>query len=492
MIENHDAQRDARTNYREMVNQIGKKEFTLLKMQEYGFWPKDLPTPYERQKNETIDEYTHRQGLTKEYQKIIDKIAKLYEDKDEINKKLRELGKQYDETWDYEKIRLDVSQKIMEESIARRAERKEQRELLKKQRSEAWQKKKAEEILYIGKGYSSMLQDRESDDERLTSLRLPLINTDRELAEFLGMELLKLRFLVYHRDVVLVDHYHRYTIPKKKGGLRNIAVPKPLLKRAQKKILEEILVKIPVSSYAHGFLEGKSVVSGAVCHVKKPQLLINMDIEDFFPTITFERVRGMFKAFGYSGYIASLLAMICTYCERMAIDVRGKVKYVKTSPRILPQGSPASPMITNILCVKLDKRLGGLSRKFGFVYTRYADDISFSMKDAGNIDEGKFCGLVSKILKDEGFNINRSKTRFLRGNNRQEITGVVINNDEMGVTKKWVKRLRAAIYNANKVKAQGNVPFETKNEIAGMAAWLKSVNEERYRGIIDSAMEVIK
>ena len=498
MIDNHENIQNTQAEYRQRVNHMGKKEFTLLKMQEYGFWPKNLPTPYERQDNETPEQYEKRKELLKEYQRIIDEIGNLYKEKDDINIKLRQLMKEYDQTWDYEKIRLDVGKKIMQESIARRAERKKQKELEKKQRSEAWEKKKSEEIVFIGKGYSGQLDHREIHEERLVSQGLPIIKTDKDLAKLLGIEYKQLRFLVYHRDVVYVDHYNRYTIPKKKGGTRNIAAPKATMKTAQRKILEEILSKISISEHAHGFLKGKSVVSGAQSHVKQPELLINMDLENFFPTITFERVRGMFRAFGYSGYIASLLAMICTYCERMPIEVRGEIKYVKTSDRIMPQGSPASPMITNIICMKLDKRLSGLATESGFVYTRYADDMSFSLREEktlenSNLDTRKFCGLILKIVSEEGFKINKAKTRFLRKNNRQCITGVVINNEEIGVPKKWIKRLRAAIYNANKLKVSGDaVPSHVINEISGMTAWIKSVNAERYKDIIDDAMKLIK
>ncbi|BDR70307.1 hypothetical protein K144313037_17190 [Clostridium tetani] len=486
MIEN-------KQNYREAINQMGKKEFTLIKMQEYGFWPKDLPTPYERQENETKEQYAQRKDLLNKYQKVADEITKLYEEKDKINAKLRELQKKYNETWDYEKIRLDVSKTIMEESIKRRAKRKKQREFEKQQRSEAWKRTKEDNIVFIGKGYSGSLQDVETNIEKLKAQKLPIIKDDKELAGFLGIEYKKLRFLVYHRDVVSVDNYYRYTIPKKKGGVRNIAAPKSLLKNTQRKILEEILSKLPVSEYAHGFLKEKSVVSGAKAHKNKPELLINIDLEDFFPTITFERVRGMFKGFGYSGYVASLLSMICTYCERMEVEVRGEIKYVKTSHRILPQGSPASPMITNIICRKLDKRLSGLASKYSFTYTRYADDMSFSfINENTDLTYGRLIGLISKIVKEEGFNINKNKTKFLRQNNRQCITGIVINNEEIGVPKKWIKNLRAAIYNANKLKNNEQIPSsKTINEISGMTSWIKSVNSEKYKNIIDDAMNLI-
>lgn len=496
-------------NYRKAVNSMGKKEFTLLKMQEYGFWPKDLPTPYERQRSETEEEYKKRQKLLKKYEEIINNIDKLYKEKDSINNKLKELKKKYDETWDYEKIRKDVSQIIMKESIERRKEKKRLKELEKKEKSNAWKKIKEENIVYIGKGYSKALFLKETNVENLEKLNLPVIKDDKELAEFLNIEYKQLRYLTYHRDVVKFDNYVRYTVPKKKGGVRNIAAPKKILKNVQRTILDKILSKIEINQCAHGFIQGKSVVSGAQVHnVKKAELLINMDLENFFPTITFERVRGMFEKFGYSGYVSSLLAMICTYCERMEMEIKGEKLYVKTSDRILPQGSPCSPMITNIICNKLDKRLNGLANKYDFVYSRYADDMSFSFPKGNIILEssendksdknndlniGKILGIISKIIGEEGFNINNEKTKFLRENNRQAITGIVINNDEIGVPKKWVKNLRAAVHNASKLKECGsNIPDNVKNEIKGMASWLSCVNRQRYSVIIQQCENLIK
>lgn len=477
--------------YRQAINEMGKKEFTLKKMQEYGFWPKDLPTPYEIQRNETEEQYAKKRALISQYERIVDQINKLYEEKSEINARLAQLKRKYDQTWDYEKIRVDIAKEIMQESIKRRKEKKEQRKLEKQKRHEAWLSKKENNIIFIGKGYSDLLHDQSVDEQKLLENNMPLIKTDKELAQLLGITYQELRFLVYHRDVVTTDHYHRYTVPKRKGGTRNIAAPKPKLKATQKKVLEEILNKVPISESAHGFIKGRSVVSGAQIHNKEPKLLINLDIKDFFPTITFERVRGMFKDFGYSGYIASLLAMLCTYCERTAIEVRGQTRYVKISNRILPQGAPSSPMITNIICRKLDYRLSTLASKLGFVYSRYADDMSFTFSNVENINPGKLCGLISKIVRAEGFTINEKKTRFLRPNNRQAVTGVIINNGELGVKKEWVKRLRAAIYNANKLMETGEVPAKSIHEISGMAAWLESVNADRYHSIIECAKEII-
>ena len=485
---------DTKAEYRNLVKNMGKKEFTFLKMQEYGFWPSNLPTPYERQKNETAQDFENRKKLLDEFQKLSEKLSEAYQQKEEIEKKLSHLKKEYQDTWDYEKIRAVVAQEIRKESIARRAEKKAERERQKQLKSEALNKRKAENIIFIGKGYSNLLGKKETDIQKLKENQMPVIETDRELAEFLQLDYNTLRYLVYHRDVVTFDNYYRFDIPKKSGGTRHIAAPKTHLKAAQRQILEHILQKVEVSDFSHGFIKSRSVLTSAKAHGTSPDLLINIDLENFFPTITFERVRGLYQSFGYSGYIASLLAMICTYCERMPLEIKGEIKYIKTSDRILPQGSPASPMITNIICRNIDKRINGLCEKLGVTYTRYADDMSFSY--TGNTDDfaiGSFLNSINKIIEAEGFHMKEEKTHILRKHNRQYITGIVINNEEIGVPKKWVKILKASIHNAQKLKASGgSVSSKTIYEISGKIAWLKSVNAERYQKIIKEGTEFLK
>ncbi|MFG6383128.1 MAG: RNA-directed DNA polymerase [Lachnospiraceae bacterium] len=484
---------DTKAEYRNLVNNMGKKEFTFMKMQEYGFWPNNLPTPYERQENETEQDFENRKKLLDEFQKLSEKISNVYQEKREIEIKLSHLKKEYQGTWDYERIRAVVAQEIMKESIARRAERKAERERQKQLKSEAWKKRKAENIIFIGKGYSSLLGKKETDVQKLQENQMPIIETDKELAEFLQIEYKTLRYLVYHRDVVTFDNYYRFDIPKKSGGMRQIAAPKTQLKMAQRKILEEILQKIEVSDLSHGFVKSRSILTGAKVHNTSPDLLINIDLENFFPTITFERVRGLYQSFGYSGYIASLLAMLCTYCERMPLEIKGEIKYIKTSDRILPQGSPASPMITNIICRNMDKRMNGLCQKLGITYTRYADDMSFSyMGDIEHLAIGSFLNSINKIIEAEGFHMKKEKTHILRKNNRQYITGIVI-NEEIGVPKKWVKILKASMHNAQKLHdSGGSVSSQTIHEISGKIAWLKSVNAERYQKIIQQGTELLK
>lgn len=347
-------------------------------------------------------------------------------------------------------------------------------------------------IIFVGKGYSSFLNNEDVDREKLEENGLPQIYNSHALADFLELDYKELQFISYHREIIETDHYIRYKIPKRSGGERSIAAPKPILKRAQRNILDLILSKVEIADVAHGFLKNKSIITNAKNHSSLPKLIINIDIKDFFPSITFERIRGMYKSLGYSGYIASILAIICTFCERMAIEVDEKTRFVATTKRILPQGSPASPMITNIICRRMDSRLEGLSKKFSFTYTRYADDMSFSTQEENKDELARFYGLIQKIIKEEGFEINRLKTRFLRRNNQQNVTGLVVNNESLGIPRKWIRQLRAAIHNARKDIENGkDVPINTICEIEGMVSWVKSINYRRYIKIIEQGTILI-
>jgi len=471
---------------REEMFQMGRKEYTLMKMQEYGFWPENLPTPYERQENESPEVFEKRNKIIEEQKALATQIAKFYEERSEIDKQLRSLRAKHAHTWDIERIRKDIKQTIMRESIKRRAERKKQKELERQEANAKRRKYMDENIIFVGKGYSSWLKNKETQLNKLDIYGLPIVHTDKELATLLGLEYKQLRFLAYHRDVVVTDHYYRFEVPKRSGGMRKIAAPNTLLKLAQRRILSEILEKVTVSDSAHGFIEGRSVLTGATPHIIKPELLINVDLENFFPSITFKRVRKMFNDLGYSGYISSILAILCTYCERIPIEVKGKVQYVKTSDRILPQGSPASPMITNIICRDLDTKMNELAKKYDFVYSRYADDMSFSFaKEPNNELLNSFMFDFNKLLYKEGLKANKEKTRYLRPNNRQCVTGIVVNNNEPGLPRNWVRKVRATLFNAKKLQAEGKLTCEVVYELSGMASWLKAVNPQRYSKLID-------
>ena len=142
-------------------------------------------------------------------------------------------------------------------------------------------------------------------------------------------------------------------------------------------VFDEILRRLEPEPQAHGFVPGRSIVTNAASHTGKA-VVCNLDLKDFFPSITFRRVKGLFRKLGYGEHVATLLALLCTEPPRVPVELDGKTYHVALGARVLPQGACTSPAITNALCRRLDRRLDGLARRHGFAYTRYADDLTFS------------------------------------------------------------------------------------------------------------------
>lgn len=264
-----------------------------------------------------------------------------------------------------------------------------------------------------------------------------LVSTSRsELAAALDVPLKSLTYFLYalRNDE---DKYSRYTIPKRNGSFREICAPHKGLKRIQKR-LSEVLVDIyPESVSAHGFLRGRSIKSNAQCHLNR-KWIINIDLKDFFPSIHFGRVKGVFISwpFNFPEPIARDLANLCC-CDG-----------------ILPQGAPTSPIISNFVCWKLDNQLMRFAKKNKCFYTRYADDITFSTnlkeipESVGVISdyEFKLSDAFIEIIQSNGFNINVDKTRFSSSYNRQEVTGLIVNSHNVNVPRSYVMQVRAMIH----------------------------------------------
>jgi retron-type reverse transcriptase len=253
-------------------------------------------------------------------------------------------------------------------------------------------------------------------------------------------------------------------VPKKSGGLRTLSAPHKTLAAARQWLLQNIVNKLPAEPAAHGFLAGKSIVSNAAQHVGRA-VVINLDLEDFFPTVNFARVRSVFHRAGYSKAVATILALLCTECPRRTVQYDGKTYYVATGPRGLPQGACTSPGLSNQVARRLDRRLTGLARKLGLSYTRYADDLSISgplpvpvtAKDGSPpaADQRRKHGIgyvlarVRHIVQAEGFRINQKKTRILRQSTAQLVTGIVVNR-KPSISRKELRRLRAILHRARR------------------------------------------
>ncbi len=282
------------------------------------------------------------------------------------------------------------------------------------------------------------------DAERLAAQGLPSFRCRDELAGAMGITRGTLDWLTFadHADEPL--HYVSFAIPKATGGYRVLYAPKPRLKRAQRWVLAHILNKVALSGAAHGFVQGRSIHTNAAEHTGK-DIVITLDLEDFFPSITYRRVRGIFQAIGYGEEVAIALAMLCTV--RPAEQVRQFLGGQRH--RMLPQGAPTSPGLANLACRRLDARLGGLARTFGCAYTRYADDITFSGDGAFERSLKRFVPLLRRIVEEEGFVLNRRKLHFARRGARQKVTGLVV-NERPSVPRSYRRELRAILHNARK------------------------------------------
>lgn len=407
--------------YEQIRQQGGRDVYVLEEMIRLGFWRDSSGLP-----NDPADEIRRAAELQAELDKLRSENRKLH-DEQALLKELRK--------------------KRLVESRQKQKETKERRERERKERASNWRLRKEKEIVYLGKEVSAGLNNFETDGERLKENNLPIFETIEELAQAMNTTVSKLRFLAFDRKTSEISHYINFKLPKKTGGHRLISAPMPALKTAQIWILDNILNRVAISDAAHGFLPEKNIVSNAQIHVGA-KTLVNFDLENFFPSINYRRVKGIFRSFGYSEAVSTIFALLTTAPETEEIEIDGKTYFVAMSERYLPQGSPASPMISNIAARRLDKNLTAIAEKFGFKYTRYADDLTFST-DKTEAETGKMMAQIRFVVEKQGFKVNENKTRILRRGRQQEVTGIVV-NDKISIDRKTLRKFRATLHQAEK------------------------------------------
>jgi len=243
------------------------------------------------------------------------------------------------------------------------------------------------------------------------------------------------------------NKYRKFSIEKKTGGERIIYVPNHNLKLILRS-LNVILQSIYYPHFAtHGFVWEKSIITNARNHIAK-NYVFNIDLENFFPNIQQARVWKKLQLPPFNLCeervgLANIIANLSCY------DVE------KNKKGILPQGAPTSPVISNIICERLDRRLNGVAKKYNVTYTRYADDITFSsMHNVYN--NGGFIQDIYEVINSQNFKINQKKTRLQKRGYRQEVTGIIVNT-KANVNVKFVKKVRTLIYLVEKyglIKAQ--------------------------------------
>ena len=289
--------------------------------------------------------------------------------------------------------------------------------------------------------------------------RLPPILNTGELADWLGVRndeldwFADLRTLESKSSQGRLRHYRYRPLTKRYGQVRLIEAPKPRLKEIQRCILKAILEQIPPHDAAHGFCSGRSIKTFAAPHLGKT-VVLKIDLQDFFPSISAARIRSLFRAIGYPEDVADLLAGLCTNAtpedvwqgEQTGSRFLAQEARWRYSRPHLPQGAPTSPALANLCAYRMDCRLSGLARSVGAIYTRYADDLAFSGDDLFLRAARRFHVHACATVMEEGFTVHHRKTRIMQQGVRQRLAGVVV-NERLNVPREDFDRLKATLTN---------------------------------------------
>ncbi len=278
---------------------------------------------------------------------------------------------------------------------------------------------------------SLLLEKPDELVEQFLNLKSP-----QDIARMLDLDYSYLKYYLY----ILPEskRYRSFEVSKKYNSKpRTINAPASNIKIVQQKLNQILQIIYSVKPSVHGFIYERSVLTNAQVHVGK-RFVFNVDLKDFFPSINFGRVRGMFIAKPYSlnEKVATVLAQICCHNNQ------------------LPQGAPTSPIVSNMICARLDGNLQKLAQKYYCMYSRYADDITFSKtSQTFPVEIGYFDSDGITVVGDElkhsieanGFKINNNKVRQQTNKMRQSVTGLTVNR-KPNLPRKYVRQIRAMIH----------------------------------------------
>lgn len=253
---------------------------------------------------------------------------------------------------------------------------------------------------------------------------------------------------LYSMSNDIESYYDIFKILKRNGKYRKIYAPKYTLKKIQKSILENILEKEEVSNYSKGYIKGFSLVDNATSHTNK-NVIVKLDIKYFFDSINFVDVYNIYNSLGYSKLVSGLLAHLSIYDD------------------FLPQGAPTSPYLSNLYLKQFDYDLGNWCNINNITYTRYSDDLTFSM-DSYNKE------LIRKVrvmLYRYGLELNNDKIHVVSKNSKQFVTGIVVNK-KVSVDRKYKSKIRQELYYINKY---GLVSHMYRSKIINKDKYLNSL-----------------
>ncbi len=294
----------------------------------------------------------------------------------------------------------------------------------------------------------------------LSTNGLPIMKNINDISRAIGISPKR----IYEYSRFTSTFYKEFEIKKKNGTKRKINAPNAGLKLIQKWILENILYRIQLDTPVYGFSKGMRFPTkeNAIVH-QQSLFLFQTDIEDFFSNIKAEKVYYLFTKIGYNQEVSLTLTSLCTLNNT------------------LPQGGVTSPYLSNLTCFRMDRRIAGLCQKRDIFYSRYADDITLSADNMGDLKRVKYH--LEKIIKSEGFNLNVKKTRY--SSHKKIITGLAIHEQKVLVPRIQKRNLRAKIYNSI-----NNCDYSETSEIIGYISYINSI-ESSYGEKISEYIENI-
>lgn len=298
---------------------------------------------------------------------------------------------------------------------------------------------------------------------------------------------LELKFLTYHA-FHSKNKYKEFLIPKKSGGNRKICAPTKSLKNILSTLNTTFHYIYNAHNSSHGFEKEKSVITNAKQHINK-NYVYNIDLKDFFTNISQARVHKKLQLppFNIKAHIADLISNLVCYKSEDSFYI-DKNNYKNNN--YLAQGFPTSPILSNIICERLDRRLTGLAKRFSVQYSRYADDMTFSSDHNVYSSDSEFIIELNRIIQNENFEINLQKTRLQKKGFKQEVTGIIVNS-KTNVRRSYIKQLRTSIYilekfdikEANKIFIKNKIIKDSKKNyalkyISGKLEYLRMVKGE--------------
>jgi len=284
--------------------------------------------------------------------------------------------------------------------------------------------------------------------EILFSNDVPVIYNSSHLSGLVGYKKEYLKKAALHTKYF----YRDFEILKKNGKKRQISEPLPSLKEIQQWILKNILYKRRVSPFAKAYRPKVSLIENLKFHKNQPKVF-TLDLENFFPSISFESVEKIFVDLGYTKALSDLLAKLCT------------------RDGSLPQGAPSSPHLSNLIFEGADTSISEYCIQRKIRYTRYADDLSFS----GDFDESEMLDKATEIVQKLELKINTSKTKLMTPDRRQTVTGIVVNEKPQVVFHKR-NELRQAMYYIKKFGIDEHREYKEINQANFLEHLLGKIN----------------